>query len=513
MSIGSGPGSIGRVIVSGVNGRQRATIRSNLAVANYGTGSLVIENGALCDTPQLHVGNAFGSAGDVTVGKVAGGFNAELVMNGPLRLGDNNIGEPSSPYTGSVTVNSGGVLHGATLATVGNGYTGTGTLSVNGGEFSANDLRIVRGDVNLSDGTLNAPMQHVGSNIFNSVAAATFTQTGGLNRAGVAANGTPLRATLTVDGDANTPAAYNLYGGRLLADVTNKDHVTQTGGTLDGAVTNIGTFTIGGAPAATTAAAPNDLSAPLVTGAFSNRGTVHVAGGAARFAADFTNDSRFVSDGGRSHFTSFRTGINGVVAAAAGAEFDVTGEFRNDSTRSADWDTSGAVLHFSGSGESTGAVNWLWVNGADKGATGGGYDDNFAWGTLHLDAGEPLTLQSASTGHAFYVRELLLDGGAAQIRAVRGASTGANLYYDATAPANAYLLGQRYDLNGGGAIIPVVPEPTAAGVLLLPAAWALRRRRGAWHGRPARVLNSNGAGAGNACSAHLCTIHRVRAGV
>src|SRR5439155_11540559 len=140
-------------------------------------------------------------------------------------------------------------------------------------------------------------------------------------------------------------------------------------------------------------------------------------------------------------------------------------EFRNDSTHSAEWDTAGAALHFSGTGPATGVVNWLWVNGADKGATAAGYDHNFVWGTLHLDAGDPLTLQSPTTGHALYLRELLLDGGVAQIRSIRGASTGANIYYDATASGNAYLAGQRYELSGGGAIIPA-PEP-GAGMLLL----------------------------------------------
>src|SRR5581483_7088316 len=110
----------------------------------------------------------------------------------------------------------------------------------------------------------------------------------------------------------------------------------------------------------------------------------------------------------------------GVVAAGGGAEIDITGEFRSDVTRAANWDTTGAFLHFSGSGPPTSIVNFLWANGADKGATVGGYDQNFAWGGLHLGAGDPLTLQSLTTGHALYVRELLLDGGVAQIRSIHG---------------------------------------------------------------------------------------------
>jgi hypothetical protein len=388
----------------------------------------------------------------------------------------------------SFTVNDGGrvadpvysIRLGSTPRDAVGGRTGlgTGTLNVRGGQVQAFALVIYNGAANLDAGSMIASNEYIGSN--NSTSA-TLTQTGGTNSA-MSADGTPTPATVYVGTSATnaTPGVgtYNLRGGTLLATVSNNALGTfnQSGGTLDGTFTNGGAFAV--APPPTGLGAADAATIPTVTATFTNTsaGTVRVASAEIRFSGDFTNDGTLSAWGGRSHFTSFHTGSTGFIAAGGGAEFDVTGEFRNDSTRAADWDTTGAVLHFSGNGPPTGVVNRLWADGADRGATASGYDDNFVWGELRLDAGDPLTLLPSPSGRrALYVRELLLGGGVDQVRSIQGADGGANLYYDATNPANAYLLGQRYELSGGGAIIPVVPEPGTA-LLLIPAAWALRPR-------------------------------------
>jgi hypothetical protein len=119
--------------------------------------------------------------------------------------------------------------------------------------------------------------------------------------------------------------------------------------------------------------------------------------------------------------------------------------------------------------------------GVELGATAAGCEQNFAWGALHLDAGDTLHLSNTSptAKQALYVRELLLDGGTAQARSIRrfDASPGVNVYCDANNPANAYLGGKTYAGGTGVAIMPVLPEPAAAGALVPAAVGIVLRRR------------------------------------
>ena len=157
-----------------------------------------------------------------------------------------------------------------------------------------------------------------------------------------------------------------------------------------------------------------------------------------------------------------------------GDKFIVNGDFLNTSTLNTVWNTDQAELDLS-----AGISHLVDVAGTDKGRTSAGYTDNFSWGVLSLLAGASLVLDDGndSPGGALYVHELLLAGGLSQIGRITG--NGMNLYYDATDPANGYLLGQSYALTGGGMLTPV-PEPSALVLLAVGAlglAFYCRRRR------------------------------------
>src|SRR5207253_1044950 len=121
-------------------------------------------------------------------------------------------------------------------------------------------------------GTLAMIFQTIGATRAGQTAA--FTQTGGVN-SGLPGPGGAVGATmLTVRSVAQgTPATYDLGGGRLVATIDNYDQFIHRGGTLDGSVTNRGTYAV--APPTGGGAAGEE---PLVTGSFTNNGTVRVEG-------------------------------------------------------------------------------------------------------------------------------------------------------------------------------------------------------------------------------------------
>ena len=527
--VGAAPGGTGRLVAAGVNGTSRSTLQAaGLIVGSRGTGTLLVQDGARADLGYTRIGQGYGATGAAVVGGEAGGFKAEMNVSGGLGIGDF---APTGPtYSGVVTVNDGGLVNVVDSISLGRvttaGPLGTGTLNIRGGQVRAYGLFLSNGGVNLDAGSFAASTQRVG---FNNGASATFTQTGGTNSA-VRPDGTPTPAMVDVGTPPNSaaPAAgtYNLRGGTLLATVANNargtfNHIggtlngsvtntgmfNHTGGTLNGSVTNAGTFnhtggmlngnatnsgtfnhtggTLNGnvtnsgtyvVSAPPPGAGPAAADERTITGTFRNDGTFRVTDATVRFNGTFSGNGTFFSEGSRSHFTTYDTrDASSVIIADEDSELVVSREFWTYSRAANLWDTSRSELHFSGDAHGT-QPYYLAISGVDRGATYEGYDQNFAWGALHVDAGKALRLVSPGPGRAIYVGDLLLDGGAQQISSITATSDRVNLYYDANRPANAYLGGETWFAPGAW-IIPV-PEPAAA-MLILPAAWmVLARRRG-----------------------------------
>ncbi len=189
-------------------------------------------------------------------------------------------------------------------------------------------------------------------------------------------------------------------------------------------------------------------------------------------AADWETDETWpveVTDASTNVFTDLIVGSGGYLTGSTGDTFVVSGDFLNASAQGALWSTTLSELRF----QAGVAAHQVTFAGADMGPSYFGYQNNFAWGTLHLTSGQALMLGdgNATPGAAMYVTKLVLDGGLGQIARITG--NGANIYYDPTNAANAYLNAQTYPLAGGGAIIPViavlqiVTESKAAGGVTL----------------------------------------------
>jgi hypothetical protein len=145
--------------------------------------------------------------------------------------------------------------------------------------------------------------------------------------------------------------------------------------------------------------------------------------------------------------------------------FSFSGDFLNHSQCNIDWNTDFATLRFTGAGR-----HEFDLAGADLGAGPDGCRNNFAFGVLSFDAGTQLDLEDGNTtpGAALYVREFDLPGhDPGELGNIVSAF---NIYYDRNDPANAYLGGLDYVLEGGGELIattaPPLPEPPSLALLL-----------------------------------------------
>lgn len=189
-----------------------------------------------------------------------------------------------------------------------------------------------------------------------------------------------------------------------------------------------------------------------------NRGSFKLTDSEARFDALYLGLGAYRSDPSDTFFTDLVIGTSGYLVGGEGDRFFVSGDFISASTASTSWNTSDAYLEFR---TGVDAAHAFHITGSDQGAVLAGFADNFAWGTLHLAAGNSVELfdGNATAGGALYVEEvtgLLLSGGS--VSNVSGAE-GVNVYYLPELAANAYLDGQTYAFAGSGQLIPIGAEP------------------------------------------------------
>jgi hypothetical protein len=200
-------------------------------------------------------------------------------------------------------------------------------------------------------------------------------------------------------------------------------------------------------------------------GAVTNRGTIKITDAEVHFAAPYTGLGVYVSDPSDNYFTDLVIGGSGYLVGGVDDRFFVNGDFISTSTNNTSWDTVEAYLEFR---TGTDAQHAFHITGAELGPKEVGYSDNFAWGTLHIAAGNDLELfdGNATPGAALYVGEITgasLAGSA--VSNISGAA-GVNIYYQPDLPANAYLGGLVYDFGVSGQLLPIqppVPVPAVPG--------------------------------------------------
>ncbi len=266
----------------------------------------------------------------------------------------------------------------------------------------------------------------------------------------------------------NGPTAPISSTVAITGDVKNRSTGTMTfqdaNVTVTGAVDNANSLSILGHV--------GHIDAPSIvtvhgTTTDKSTGTITVSNSVVNWDGAFTNNGAYISDPSKQTFTDLTIGSTGYLVGGAGDVFDITGDLFSTSAQDTKWSTGPATIEFGNvSGGSTGHT--FDLTGRDLGATLAGFANNFAWGTLALDAGNAITLDGVG-GSALYVGVLSgLDISGSTITNV--VADGFNIYYDAS--LNPYLDGQTLRFAGGGELIAVggsspVPEPSTWAMLLV----------------------------------------------
>jgi hypothetical protein len=352
----------------------------------------------------------------------------------------------STAFTNAGVIQLAGVA--ATLA--GGVITNTGTIQ---GFGNVNNV------INNSSGTVEALG---GTLVMNS---ATSSTTGLL----AASIGNKLLFTAGLAGNAGT---LSLAGGTFDNTgyvISNTGQISGYGVFRSGGLTNNGAITFAGGTSTINGPVTNASSrkvevryAPAVfTGNFTNNGIFKSTGASVTFTATYTENGQFISDPAENFFQNVLIGAAGAWTGGLGDRFIISGDLLSNSTSSQSWDTSTAELDFIGGG-----LHTLSSLSHDRGVTFAGYDDNFAWGKLLVGESDTLKVESP----ALYVHNLELPGGISSL------SSSGNIYYDITAPQNAYLQAKNYQLAGGGSLL-AIPEPSTTLLLMSFTLPFLPRRR------------------------------------
>jgi fibronectin-binding autotransporter adhesin len=372
--------------------------------------------------------------------------DGQAAGQGPTLSGSLVKADSTGSNGGNVTISQAQQYSGATTVEA-------GTLTLGGANAVAASSGVTLGTVgggataNLALGANNTVQG------LNSIAG---------NTTGVQLNG----KTLTVQQASGTTSGF---GGNITD--TGAGNLTTTG---TGTVALSGANSIGGNLNVGPGTFSQTGGSLTVGGNVTNNGTMSVSATTAFYDGTFTNNGLLTSDPSTQTFNNLAITATGAIQAAQGDLYKVSGEFTNASTLNTIWNTKGAGLAFI-SGAST--SHTMQLAGSDLGASAAGYQNNFAWGSLTIDAGNTLAL-TGDAGSAFYTDDIigvLLNGDT--VTNIDG--DGLDIYYDPYDAATAYLNGLTYDLTDGGQLIADVPEPASFALLLtgLAGGIVVRRRK------------------------------------
>lgn len=167
-------------------------------------------------------------------------------------------------------------------------------------------------------------------------------------------------------------------------------------------------------------------------------------------------------------------GSGGAVDGTTGDEIRITRNFIIHTTNESVFDLSGSTVTFTGPASHTNAIT-----GVDRGTNV--FVADFSYGKLRLGTASDniyFTSGDGATSNALYVHTLDLLGSTSNVARLH-APTSINIYYLLSEhnAANAYLMDKSYQLDGGGWLLPVVPEPSAMTLCVLLAGGLLARKR------------------------------------
>ena len=486
LTLGRSSGGSGTYTLSASGG----TVEANTEiVGDGGQGTFNQSGGTNTISGTLTVGNQSQSNSSYTLGRIGSA--------GTLTAANEVVGDAG---TGVFFQGNGSANNISGTLTLGNSIGGSGTYNFSGGSLFATNLLVGNfgtGTFTQTGGTATIPSLTISA---NSGSGTYDLQAGGtLNASSIQVNS---QGTLKLDGGSISYINLELAGGTLSGLVPIVNATSLTGwGVIDAPLfTNNGSATFQGGPTTINGPTINggimtvssqttfqgnflnlgeftNLSVATFGGPVTNAGVFRNFGAAngipsgVTFVGPFTNNGAYMGDPSMNRFQDLIVNSTGYLTGTAGDVFFIAGNFQNLSTQNTLWDTSPAELEFGGTGTHT--FDLAGVNGA-------GFANNFAWGTLVIDAGNILALGTGS-GDALYVNFLQgLDISGNLITNIDGAA-GLFIYYN---PADNPFLQGNYNLEGGGELIAAngpapTPEP---GTLLLIASglgsFVARRR---WH--------------------------------
>jgi fibronectin-binding autotransporter adhesin len=419
---------------------------------------LIVSNGGRAVLNQLRVGFGIAASNNAVVVTGAG----SLLETTSLFLGTNGT---TDAIGGSVLVTGGGTLHVDSLLRY--GVNGSGTLTNIGGvyQFGVANLNI----------SLSTPGSMVVSN-----GTISFR---GINNANVHAH---------VQGAANNLTNVAFFGNNTFRLNSSSNLSSGQDYTFDTAFgpTNYARLELVNEGALWRSArldvgangsllASNTVA--TVAAVVTNAGAIRVVNSKITWSSNMVVRGSYVSDPSTNTFLGNVTvEPSGTLAGGAGDRFDFQRSLSIQSTNAAGFDLSRSIVAFTGGGAHTNTV------------TGGDFGTNFfpaanfAYGALEIGVTDDLFFLSGghtnggALANALYVNHLMLPGDDPGF--VANLHSPFNIYYllSEHQAGNAYLGDLTYSLDGGGKLIPVVPEPTAAVLVMLAVCAMLGRRTEKW---------------------------------
>src|SRR6185503_10662417 len=122
-------------------------------------------------------------------------------------------------------------------------------------------------------------------------------------------------------------------------------------------------------------------------GAVSNAGTMHLTHSTQFFNGGIVNSGTIITDPNVFNTTDLINTDPAAIVAAAGDRFRVSNDVGGGTKNQTGWSTNQAILEFVAG---TDSQHNMELQGIDLGASILGLTDNFAWGTLELDASQTL---------------------------------------------------------------------------------------------------------------------------
>src|ERR1051326_1688580 len=474
-SVGEGTTSTGSVLIAGSGANWTARSLWSVGTGANSLGTVTMSNGTFHifdSNVHIQLGNGSGSRGEwnmaggtVLLDNIGGAFSPSM-----------QVGAASSA-TGSLHVTGGlleidGVGNGLSIATAA-GSTGSAVLD--GGRVALRVLNVGSGGV-LSNRT-GGVLQFLGQDTVSG-AGAKIVDGGTLSYSDYSA----LDVT-------NTVSKFNVVSGSILQlDSSTNVNITGTY-TLANSSGNFKELSLtGNGPrwqsdslqvgTGTRLFVSNAVGA-RASSVITDLGTIQVQNSTMTYEKAVTINGRYISDPSTNTFSDDATvGISGTLEGGAGDLFDFKKSLFIQSTNNQQFNLALSTVSFTGGGNHTNAVT-----GGDFG-TNNFPSANFAYGKLELGSStDQLYFISGgatnddANANALYVDNLIL--GSNDTNLVANLHSPFNIYYmiSVNQPANSYLNDQTYSLDGGGFLMPVIPEPTTSFLFAIGLGAMFLRRR------------------------------------